>query len=79
MTSSPAQLGPDAARAVKAHVQQLVSGDPRVNGIGLTRSSGDWAVKVNVVDGDDLPELPSAVDGVPVQVAVVGRISARAL
>ena len=72
---SGARPDASAARAAKTQISQLVAGDPRVNGIGLTRSSGDWAVKVNVVDGDDYPDLPDAVDGVGVRVAVVGRIT----
>jgi hypothetical protein len=60
-------------------VKSLVDGDPRVNGIGLTHAGGDWAVKVNVVDDADYPDLPDAVDGVPVVVRGVGGISAHAL
>lgn len=65
----------DAARAAKAHVKRLVADDPRVNGIGLSRSGGGWAVKVNVVDESDYPELPETVDGVLVRVAAIGRVS----
>jgi len=71
---------PDAnvARAAKAQVRSLVAGDPRVNGIGLTHAGGDWAVKVNVVDEQDHPDLPDTIDGVPVVVRGVGVISVRA-
>jgi hypothetical protein len=71
---------PDAnvARAAKAQVRSLVAVDPWVTGIGLTRAGGDWAVKVNVVDETDHPDLPDTVDGVPVVVRGVGGISARA-
>jgi hypothetical protein len=58
-------------------VRSLLAGDHRVNGIGITRSADHYAVKVNVVSDTDVPDLPEAVDGVPVRVAVVGRISAR--
>lgn len=77
-SSSGTGSGRTAARAAKAHVQGLVDGDPRVNGIGLTHAGGDWAVKVNVVDDDDYPDLPDAVDGVPVLVRGIGvvRLSA---
>jgi len=68
----------DAARAAKSHVQELVGGDPRVNGVGLTHVGADWAVKVNVVDDTDCPSLPRDVDGVQVVVRAVGRISVRA-
>lgn len=67
-----------AARAAKAHVRQMLAGDDRVNGIGITRAEDSYAVKVNVVSSHDLPEVPDVVDGVPVKVAVVGHISARA-
>ena len=67
-----------AARAAKAHVRHLLAGDSRVNGVGITRAEDSYAVKVNVVSSQDVPDLPDAVDGVPVKVAVVGRISARA-
>ncbi|GAA0317621.1 hypothetical protein [Kineococcus aurantiacus] len=66
----------DAARAAKSQVQDLVGSDPRVNGIGLTHVGPAWAVKVNVVDDQDYPELPEQVSGVPVVVRGVGRISA---
>ena len=79
-TSSSSASGPGrtAARAAKARVQGLVDGDPRVNGIGLTHADGDWAVKVNVVDEQDHPDLPATVDGVPVLVRGIGvvRLSA---
>ena len=71
--------GKDAARAAKVHVQDLVGGDPRVNGVGLTHAGEAWAVKVNVVDDQDYPELPDDVDGVPVLVRGVGGIRALGL
>ena len=70
--------GRNAARAAKVRVQGLVDGDPRVNGIGLTHADGDWAVKVNVVDDQDYPDLPDAVDGVPVLVRGIGAIGLSA-
>lgn len=77
MSATTSGPGADAARAAKAHVKAMVSGDARVNGIGLTRAGGGtWAVKVNVVDADDRPDLPDHVDGVPVRFAAVGRVSA---
>ncbi|WP_432537091.1 hypothetical protein [Kineococcus arenarius] len=74
--SSRGEVG--AARAAKAHVRQMVGGDSRVNGIGLTKLERSWAVKVNVTDDTDRPELPDAVDGVPVLVRGTGRITPRA-
>ena len=79
MSPSPDDpFGMSAARAAKAHVRDLLAGDSRVNGIGISRGGGQYSVKVNVVSDHDLPDVPADVDGVPVKVAVVGRISARA-
>ncbi|WP_432483395.1 hypothetical protein [Kineococcus esterisolvens] len=49
-----------------------------MNGVGLTKLDAAWAVKVNVADDADRPDLPEAVDGVPVLVHGVGRITPRA-
>lgn len=68
----------DAARAAKSQVQNLIGGDPRVNGVGLTHVGPDWAVKVNVVDDQDYPDLPERVEGVRVVVRGIGGISAHA-
>lgn len=68
----------NAARAAKSQVKDLVGADPRVNGIGLTHVGPDWAVRVNVVDDQDHPDLPERVAGVRVVVRGVGGISARA-
>ena len=77
MSPSPDDpFGMSAARAAKAHLRGLLAGDPRVNGVGITRAEDSYAVKVNVLSADDVPDVPDAVDGVPVQLAVVGRISA---
>ncbi len=53
----------------------MLGEDLRVNGVGVTRSHSSYAVRVNVLDQHDAPELPETVDGVPVQVVEVGRIS----
>lgn len=66
----------DAARAAKSVLASRLSGDTRVNGIGITRQEASYAVKVNVLAEDDAPEVPAEVDGVPVQVVVVGRVTA---
>lgn len=66
----------DAARAAKEVLGHRLGDDPRVNGIGITFWHGGYAVRVNVVDGADQPDLPEEVDGVPVRVAVIGRVVA---
>ena len=71
----------DAARAAKTRVGRLVAGHSSVNGIGLRRDAeAGWVVKVNLADEDPglRRSLPSLVDGVRVDVAVVGPVRATA-
>ncbi len=65
----------EAARAAKQRLREQLAGDSRVNGIGLTRWQNGYAVRVNVVDPADAPDLPDTVEGVPVRVVVVGPIT----
>lgn len=69
----------ESARAAKTQVRRLVEGHASVNGIGLRRD-GDagWVVKVNLADEDAglRSSLPQRVDGVRVDVAVVGPVRA---
>ena len=69
----------DAARAAKTHVRRLVGSHASVNGIGLRRDAdAGWVVKVNLTGEDDSlrRSLPERVDGVRVDVAVVGPVRA---
>lgn len=67
------------ARAAKTQVRRLVDGHTSVNGIGLSRDAEvGWVVTVNLA-GEDAGlrrSLPSRVDGVRVDVSVVGPVSA---
>lgn len=74
MSGVPA--GIEAARAAKATLAERLSGEPLVNGLGLARAAGGWAVKVNLVREAPELELPSELDGVEVRSEVVGRIDA---
>lgn len=69
----------ESARAAKTHVRRLVEGHTSVNGIGLRRDADvGWVVKVNLA-GEDAGlrrTLPPVVDGVRVDVAVVGPVTA---
>ena len=58
-------------------MRNLLGADVRVNGVGLTRWQSSYAVRVNVVDGHDAPDLPETVDGVPVRVVEVGRVTSQ--
>jgi hypothetical protein len=68
-----------SARAAKTQVRRLVEGHSSVNGIGLRRDAdAGWVVKVNLA-GEDAGlrrSLPPRVDGVRVDVAVVGPVTA---
>jgi hypothetical protein len=69
----------ESARAAKTHVRRLVQGHASVNGIGLRRDAdAGWVVKVNLADEDAglRRSLPTLVDGVRVDVAVVGPVTA---
>jgi hypothetical protein len=77
MTRTSQHVDRAAARAAKDHVRDLLGADVRVNGVGVTRWQSSYAVRVNVVDGQDAPELPATVDGVPVHVVEVGRVTTQ--
>lgn len=65
------------ARAAKQKLREQLSGLAEVRGIGLTRRASGYAVKLNVERLPDEWTLPDDVDGVPVVVAVVGKIKPR--
>ena len=72
--------GISEARAAKREVADLVRGNPHVNGIGLARGAGGYAVKVNL-DAEDRElrrSLPGSIGGAPVVVEVVGPVRVRA-
>ena len=69
----------ESARAAKTQVRRLVQGHAMVNGIGLRRDAdAGWVVKVNLAgeDADLRRSLPPLVDGVRVDLAVVGPLRA---
>ena len=67
-----------AARAVKSKAARQLSRVAAVNGVGITRVGGGYGVKVNVAtEPPPGVEIPEEIDGVPVVLEVVGRISAR--
>ena len=63
-------------RAAKEKLKRLLSGVPEVNGIGITRLGGAYALKVNLArDLGDPVLIPEEVDGFPVLKHVTGRIT----
>ncbi|MBI2431561.1 MAG: hypothetical protein HYV26_01675 [Candidatus Hydrogenedentes bacterium] len=68
----------DKARAAKPRVQDLLRGVPQLAGVGITRVEKGYGVKVNLsAEPAAGVQVPTEVDGVPVRVEVVGRISKR--
>ncbi len=65
----------ERARAAKARLAELLRDEPAVVGIGVQRREDGFGVKVDLREAG--PELPEEVDGVPVAVDVVGRITPR--
>ncbi len=64
------------ARAVKEKVAKIVEGDPSVSGIGVARVGDGYGVKVGVTGPTaTVTGLPSDIDGVPVIVETVGKIT----
>jgi hypothetical protein len=64
------------ARAAKNVLRAQYRDDARINGVGITGHHDRYAVRVNVVDAAAAADVPDEVDGVPVEVVVVGRIRA---
>jgi hypothetical protein len=68
----------EAARAAKEQLDTTLGNHPSINGLGVTRVDDGFGVKVNLSDASEELVVPSEVDGVKVQVDVVGPIKKRA-
>lgn len=66
-----------AAQEAKGAVVTRLIADPRVVGVGISGPDGHYVIKVNLLNADDVPDLPDEVMGVRVVTEVVGRISAQ--
>ncbi len=67
--------GLEQARAAKPKVKRVFERLGNVNGVGLTRKGGVYAVKVNLKSPlDDGVKYPKRVDGVHVVIHVPGKI-----
>lgn len=71
------------ARVAKATAAAMLKEIPSVNGVGIIRSRGGYALKVNLVEPSEDVEvlirrrLSDALRHVPVRVEVVGPITKR--
>lgn len=62
------------ARAARSKAESLLARNRFVNGVGIARFGSGWCVKVNL-SGPTRAVLPEEIDGVPVKVEMVGKIS----
>ena len=69
---TPAPLA--AARTAHARLRARMSGRPGVCGVGLCRRGEGYVLRVNVLDS--AVEVPTEVDGVPVEVRTTGPVAA---
>jgi hypothetical protein len=65
------------ARAAKERLRTTLQGRSDVRGIGIARAGNGYEIRVNV-SRDGRHDLPVMVDGVDVQVRVVGAVRATA-
>ena len=63
----------DLARKAQSKAIRAFRGIGDVNGVGITRKEGRYAVKVNL-ESSPKKDPPADIDGVPVVVHVLGRI-----
>jgi hypothetical protein len=66
----------DDVRAVKAKAMAIFSPLAEVVGIGITRIGEGYGLKVNLrIAAGKNAQLPTDVDGIPVKVEIVGRLT----
>lgn len=69
------------ARAAKVRAVQLLDGLPGLMGVGVCRrAGGGYGLKVNLECGarrTSRMKVPRAIKGVPVSVAVIGKLKPR--
>ncbi|GAA1719836.1 hypothetical protein GCM10009809_14510 [Isoptericola hypogeus] len=68
----------DEARAAKPTLRRALESVEGVCGVGLAQRGDetDWVLRVNVASLRARKDVPPVVDGVPVQVQVVGAVTA---
>ena len=64
----------DQARAAKASAAAAFGRLAEVAGVGITRVGDGYGVKVNLSRPPDTSGLPTEIDGVPIQIEIVGPI-----
>jgi hypothetical protein len=68
----------DQVRAAKEHAYAVFSKFANVVGVGITTIESGYALKINLsAPPKEQEKLPQEVDGVPIQIEIVGRIRKR--
>jgi hypothetical protein len=67
----------EQARAAKERLRTTLQGRSDVRGIGIAKAGDGYEIRVNV-SRDGRHDLPGMIDGVDVQVRVVGVVHASA-
>ena len=70
----------ERARRAKQHLLELVAEIAEVNGVGITKLAGAYALKLNLARAPTrsvLAKLPKEVDGVAVVTETTGEIRAQ--
>ena len=75
MAKSPKTPSIEDVRSVKPKALSVFKKLGQVNGVGITRHKGAYAVRVNLVqDLDPGVKCPATIDGISVVLKVVGTI-----
>lgn len=66
----------DEAHSAKSALRHRIEQVDGVCGVGLAQRGDDhdWVLQVNVQDVSARKDVPASIDGVPVQVRVVGAV-----
>lgn len=67
----------EKVRTAQRKAQTRLAGVREVNGIGITRVGSGFGLKVNLSSPTSRERVPEQIEGVPVQVEVVGTIRPR--
>ena len=67
----------DEARSAKEKIKHILEKFDTVVGVGITRNDDGYGLKVNLRADAESGSIPQTIDGVPVEVEVVGAIVKR--
>lgn len=68
----------EVVQAAKRALAKSLRDDERVNGVGIAGRQPHYVIRVNIVDAAHRPDLPHEVQGIPVEVVVIGQVASQA-